>query len=54
MEKIIDGKSIAEALRKEITEAAGKMETKPKLVAVQVGENPASRVYVNNQRKAAE
>jgi len=54
MEKIIDGKKIAESIKEEIRQAAGKMQAPPKLVAVQVGENPASRVYVNNQKKAAE
>ncbi|MFH1958547.1 MAG: bifunctional 5,10-methylenetetrahydrofolate dehydrogenase/5,10-methenyltetrahydrofolate cyclohydrolase [bacterium] len=54
MEKIIDGKSIAAGIKEEIRENVGKMAGPPTLCAVQVGENPASRVYVNNQRKAAE
>lgn len=54
MEKVIDGKSIAAIIKKEIKENVRKMEGSPKLTAVQVGENPASRVYVNNQKKAAE
>ncbi len=53
MDKIIDGERIAADIKREIMEAAGKLSPKPKLTAVQVGENPASRVYVNNQRKAA-
>ncbi|MBA3053199.1 MAG: bifunctional 5,10-methylenetetrahydrofolate dehydrogenase/5,10-methenyltetrahydrofolate cyclohydrolase [Candidatus Omnitrophota bacterium] len=50
MGEIIDGKRIASEIKEEIR----KSQLKPKLVAVQVGENPASRVYVNNQKKAAE
>ncbi|MBA3065866.1 bifunctional 5,10-methylenetetrahydrofolate dehydrogenase/5,10-methenyltetrahydrofolate cyclohydrolase [bacterium] len=50
MGEIIDGKRIAAEIKEEIR----KSQLKPKLVAVQVGENPASRVYVNNQKKAAE
>ncbi|MBW2663824.1 MAG: bifunctional 5,10-methylenetetrahydrofolate dehydrogenase/5,10-methenyltetrahydrofolate cyclohydrolase, partial [Deltaproteobacteria bacterium] len=54
MGELIDGKKIALSIKEEIKEIVGKMEDKPKLTAVQVGENPASRVYVNNQKKAAE
>jgi len=55
--KIIDGealaKSIQEDLKKEIDSltSAGKQ---PHLVAVQVGDNPGSRVYIRNQRKSCE
>ena len=54
MDKIIDGNRIAADIKREIMEAVEKLSPKPRLVAVQVGENPASRVYVNSQRKVAE
>ncbi|MFH1824367.1 MAG: bifunctional 5,10-methylenetetrahydrofolate dehydrogenase/5,10-methenyltetrahydrofolate cyclohydrolase [Candidatus Firestonebacteria bacterium] len=54
---LLDGESLArkikEGLKKEIEDfkSKGKLLT---LVAIQVGENPASRVYVNQQKKACE
>jgi len=56
--KIIDGKSLAakfkEDIRKEVGELKDKNKVTPLLAAIQVGDNPASRVYVNNQRKSCE
>ena len=56
--RIIDGKSLAakfkEDIRKEVGELKNKNKVTPLLVAIQVGDNPASRVYVNNQRKSCE
>jgi len=53
MQKIIDGNKIAQQFKNEIKKEIEnlKKESKliPKLVAVQVGENPASKVYVKNQ-----
>ena len=55
---ILDGKQLAESIRAEIGAdvAAFKFETGvcPCLVAVLVGENPASEVYVRNKQKACE
>jgi methylenetetrahydrofolate dehydrogenase (NADP+) / methenyltetrahydrofolate cyclohydrolase len=54
--QIIDGKLIAEQVRREVAEevakrtAAGK--PKPGLATVLVGENAASKVYVNSKQKA--
>ncbi len=54
--QIIDGKMIAEQVRREVGEevaqrtAAGK--PKPGLATVLVGENPASKVYVGSKQKA--
>lgn len=45
--------TIKEGLKKEIEELKGKGIT-PSLVAVQVGENPASRIYIRNQKKSCE
>ncbi len=55
--KLIDGKRISEEMRKEIAETvkneyAGKRA--PGLAVIIVGANPASRIYVNNKKKACE
>lgn len=55
--KIIDGQVLADAIKQQVTDdakalaAAGKA---PKLAAVQVGENPASKIYTNMQAKSCE
>ena len=54
--KIIDGKQIAKSIRedikKKVTELVNQRGIQPGLAAVIVGDNPASRVYVNSKRKA--
>ena len=50
--KIIEGKAIAAELRLELKEKIEKMERKPGLAVVIVGEDPASRIYVRNKIKA--
>ena len=53
--KIIDGKAIAKAVReewKERVEDLKKSGITPGLAVIIVGDNPASRVYVNNKIKA--
>ncbi|MDQ0220800.1 bifunctional methylenetetrahydrofolate dehydrogenase/methenyltetrahydrofolate cyclohydrolase FolD [Peribacillus cavernae] len=53
--KIIDGKEIAQAVRKGIAEEVGKLRAKniiPGLAVVLVGDNQASRTYVTNKQKA--
>ncbi|MDH5661673.1 MAG: bifunctional 5,10-methylenetetrahydrofolate dehydrogenase/5,10-methenyltetrahydrofolate cyclohydrolase [Elusimicrobiota bacterium] len=56
--KIIDGKSLAakfkEDIKREVGEWKDKNKVTPLLAAIQVGENPASRVYVKSQRKSCE
>ncbi len=56
--KIIDGKSLAakfkEDIKREVGELKDKRKVTPLLAAIQVGENPASRVYVKSQRKSCE
>lgn len=57
--KIIDGNKIAEELKaqvkNELAELIGKYkDKKPVLVAVQAGDNPASRVYIKNQKSSCE
>ena len=58
MAHIIDGKKISAAARTEIAERARKLTEKtgivPGLAVVIVGEDPASRVYVRNKKKACE
>ena len=55
MEKILDGKKVAEKLnlelQKEILNIKGKTGIDPKLAAIIVGDNPASEIYVNMKRK---
>ena len=50
----IEGKSIAESLRRSVAEAVGTLSVKPGLAVVLVGEDPASEVYVRNKIKACE
>ncbi len=55
--KIIDGEAVAEQMnQKTSAEIARCVEAgrQPHLVAVQVGENPASKIYTNMQRKSCE
>jgi methylenetetrahydrofolate dehydrogenase (NADP+)/methenyltetrahydrofolate cyclohydrolase len=55
--KIIDGEAVAQAIREQAAADAAELAAagrKPRLVAVQVGENPASRIYTNMQAKACE
>jgi methylenetetrahydrofolate dehydrogenase (NADP+) / methenyltetrahydrofolate cyclohydrolase len=57
MAELIDGKKVAAEIREEIRrEVAGlsKNGIQPGLVAVRVGDNPASALYVRNKRKACE
>ncbi len=52
---LIDGKAISEAVRKEWKERADKLKADgilPGLAVIIVGDNPASKLYVNNKIKA--
>ncbi len=55
---IIDGKKIAQDIRNELKTDIEKLKTSgkdiPGLVAILVGENPASQIYVKNKAKACE
>jgi len=55
---IIDGKAIAEAVRREAADETARLQAKtgqvPTLAAVLVGENPASQTYVSSKGKACE
>jgi len=55
--KIIDGKAIAKTVREEWKERVDDLKKRgitPGLAVIIVGDNPASRVYVNNKIKACE
>ncbi|MBQ3847469.1 MAG: bifunctional methylenetetrahydrofolate dehydrogenase/methenyltetrahydrofolate cyclohydrolase FolD [Clostridia bacterium] len=55
--KIIDGKAVAERIKCEIAEEIVKLRSEgiePCLAVVIVGDNQASRVYVNNKKKACD
>lgn len=51
---IIDGKAVAEKIRALIKAEVAKLKTKPGLAAILVGENPASKVYVDIKRKTCD
>ena len=50
--KIIDGKAIAAKLRAELKETIDKLQRKPGLAVVIVGEDSASQIYVRNKIRA--
>jgi len=52
--KLLDGRSLAASLKEKIKAEIQGLKIKPKLVSVQMGENPASEVYLKSQRKNAE
>jgi methylenetetrahydrofolate dehydrogenase (NADP+)/methenyltetrahydrofolate cyclohydrolase len=55
--ELLKGAPIAERIRERVTADVAALKGKgitPSLVAIQVGENPASAVYVGQQQKAAE
>lgn len=55
MAKIIDGKAISAAVRAEVATEVEALKAKgitPGLAVIIVGDDPASRVYVNNKKKA--
>lgn len=54
MAMIIDGKAISAKVREEIRLETEKMEKKPGLAVIIVGEDPASKVYVRNKAKGCE
>ena len=48
---IMDGKALAAKIKDHVREQVEKMDRKPGLAVVLVGENPASKVYVNGKKK---
>ena len=51
---IIDGKALRDKLLEQLKLKVDGFDTKPKLVVILVGDNPASQIYVNNKKKTAE
>jgi len=55
---IIDGKAVAAKIRQSVAvqarEFASRFGRKPGLAVVQVGEDPASTIYVRNKRKSCQ
>lgn len=54
MYELIDGKKVAEHIKFQVKTEIVSMEQDPTLAVIVVGENPASRVYVNNKKKACD
>ena len=52
--ELLKGKPVADKIKESLKNDIATFKTKPKLVAFQIGENPASEVYVKNQIKLAE
>ena len=52
--QIIDGKAIARGVEDEVAAELRRLDFKPGLVAVRVGNDPASEIYVRNKAKKAE
>jgi len=56
-DKILDGKALAEklnlALKVKIKEAVDRIGIKPKIVTILVGEDPASKVYLNMKKRTS-
>lgn len=53
MGNIIDGKALAAKIKAEIKEAVSGLNSKPGLAVIQVGDDPASKVYVGGKEKDA-
>lgn len=48
---VMDGKALAAKIKGEVAAKTEQMERKPGLAVILVGDNPASRVYVNGKKK---
>ena len=51
---LLDGKKTSEKILNDVKNRVEKLAVKPHLVVILVGDNPASKIYVNNKKKAAE
>ncbi len=50
---ILDGKKLSNIILEEIKKEVSKLAKKPHLAVILVGDDPASRIYVNNKKKTA-
>ncbi|MCT7660677.1 bifunctional methylenetetrahydrofolate dehydrogenase/methenyltetrahydrofolate cyclohydrolase FolD [Mycobacterium deserti] len=48
---LIDGRAVAERIRKQVAADVGALATSPGLATILVGDDPASAIYVGNKRK---
>ena len=51
--RLIDGKAVAHQIEQEVLASISRLGVKPGLVAVRVGSDPASEIYVRNKAKKA-
>ena len=54
MATILDGKALAAKCKENVKKEAAALARTPGLAVIIVGDNPASRVYVNSKRKDCE
>jgi len=54
MSQILDGQMISKEIKERIKEEVNRLEVKPKLVVILVGDDDASKIYVRNKIKACE
>lgn len=54
MTEILDGKKLSLKITEELKEQVAKLQKKPKLAVILVGNDPASQIYVRNKQKKAE
>ncbi|PLX25838.1 bifunctional methylenetetrahydrofolate dehydrogenase/methenyltetrahydrofolate cyclohydrolase [Candidatus Parcubacteria bacterium] len=54
MDKMIDGRKLADEIKKEIKQEIREKKLRPNLAVVLVGEDPASKLYVNLKKKACQ
>ncbi len=54
MAQILDGKKLREKILEGLKIKIANFQTKPTLVVILAGDNPASKIYVNNKKKTAE
>ena len=54
MTTILDGKKLRDKIIENLKAKVDTLDEKPTLVVILVGENPASKIYVNNKKKMAE
>lgn len=54
MNKIIDGKKISNEIKEELKQEINNIKTKLTLAVIQVGNNPASDIYVRNKKNLCE
>ena len=54
MGQILDGKEVAASVKDEVAEAVAKLDYRPGLATVLVGDDPASHTYVRGKRRDAE